>query len=129
MKRDRVQETVDAIKRYQTAADKRYKYNTSDPIAFLNEYGQERTYDKMASAAERDMKEKAAAAKQERALADAEKQRKTDKKAEALARKAEKFAPGVDPDQKGYRRGGSVSSASKRADGCAVKGKTRGKFV
>ena len=25
--------------------------------------------------------------------------------------------------------GGSVSSASKRADGCAVKGKTRGKFV
>lgn len=26
-------------------------------------------------------------------------------------------------------KGGSVSSASKRADGCAVKGKTRGKFV
>ena len=25
--------------------------------------------------------------------------------------------------------GGSASSASKRADGCAVKGKTRGKFV
>ena len=29
----------------------------------------------------------------------------------------------------GYKSGGSVSSASKRADGCAVKGKTRGKFV
>lgn len=28
-----------------------------------------------------------------------------------------------------YAKGGSVSSASKRADGCAVKGKTRGKFV
>jgi hypothetical protein len=28
-----------------------------------------------------------------------------------------------------YAAGGSVSSASKRADGCAVKGKTRGKFV
>jgi len=27
------------------------------------------------------------------------------------------------------RKGGSVSSASKRADGCATKGKTRGKFV
>jgi hypothetical protein len=27
----------------------------------------------------------------------------------------------------GYKKGGSVSSASKRADGCAVKGKTRGK--
>jgi hypothetical protein len=29
----------------------------------------------------------------------------------------------------GYKKGGSVSSASKRADGCAVKGKTRGKMV
>jgi len=28
-----------------------------------------------------------------------------------------------------FKRGGSVSSASKRADGCATKGKTRGKFV
>jgi hypothetical protein len=30
---------------------------------------------------------------------------------------------------KKMRSGGSVSSASKRADGCAVKGKTRGKMV
>jgi hypothetical protein len=30
---------------------------------------------------------------------------------------------------KKYAKGGSVSSASKRADGCATKGKTRGKFV
>jgi hypothetical protein len=29
----------------------------------------------------------------------------------------------------GFKSGGSVSSASKRADGCAVKGKTRGKMV
>lgn len=29
----------------------------------------------------------------------------------------------------GYKKGGSVSSASKRADGCAIKGKTRGKMV
>jgi hypothetical protein len=28
-----------------------------------------------------------------------------------------------------FAKGGSVSSASKRADGCAVKGKTKGKFV
>ena len=27
------------------------------------------------------------------------------------------------------KKGGSVSSASKRADGCAVRGKTRGKIV
>ena len=31
--------------------------------------------------------------------------------------------------QRGYAKGGSVSSASSRADGCAVKGKTRGKMV
>lgn len=30
---------------------------------------------------------------------------------------------------KKMRKGGSISSASKRADGCAIKGKTRGKFV
>ena len=28
-----------------------------------------------------------------------------------------------------YKKGGSVGSASKRADGCAVRGKTRGKMV
>ena len=31
--------------------------------------------------------------------------------------------------QRGYAKGGSVSSASSRADGCAIKGKTRGKMV
>lgn len=30
---------------------------------------------------------------------------------------------------KKFSKGGSVGSASKRADGCAVKGKTKGKFV
>lgn len=30
---------------------------------------------------------------------------------------------------KSYAKGGSVSSASKRADGCATKGKTRGRMV
>jgi len=29
----------------------------------------------------------------------------------------------------GYKKGGSVSSASKRGDGCAIKGKTKGRFV
>ena len=29
----------------------------------------------------------------------------------------------------GMKKGGSVSSASKRADGCAIKGKTRGKML
>jgi hypothetical protein len=31
--------------------------------------------------------------------------------------------------QKGYAAGGSVGSASKRADGCATKGKTKGTMV
>ena len=30
---------------------------------------------------------------------------------------------------KSYRRGGNVSTASKRADGCCIKGKTRGRMV
>ena len=30
---------------------------------------------------------------------------------------------------KGYKKGGSVSSASSRADGCAKRGKTRGRIV
>jgi hypothetical protein len=30
---------------------------------------------------------------------------------------------------KGYAKGGSVSSASKRADGCATKGKTKGRYI
>ena len=35
-----------------------------------------------------------------------------------------------DEDKKvGMKKGGKVSSASKRADGCATKGKTRGKMV
>jgi len=32
-------------------------------------------------------------------------------------------------DKKGMAKGGKVSSASSRADGCAVKGKTKGRFV
>jgi hypothetical protein len=29
----------------------------------------------------------------------------------------------------GYAKGGSVSSASKRADGCAQRGKTKGRMI
>ena len=34
-----------------------------------------------------------------------------------------------DSGYKGYKKGGKVSSASKRADGCCVKGKTKGRMV
>jgi len=36
---------------------------------------------------------------------------------------------GTDGGYKGYAKGGKVSSASKRADGCAMKGKTKGRMV
>ena len=32
-------------------------------------------------------------------------------------------------ETRGMKKGGAVSSASKRADGCAIKGKTRGRMV
>jgi hypothetical protein len=34
-----------------------------------------------------------------------------------------------DMEPRKYKKGGSVSSASKRADGCAVKGKTKGRMI
>jgi len=41
--------------------------------------------------------------------------------------------PEIDDDTReaagGYKRGGKVSSASNRADGCAVKGKTKGRII
>lgn len=37
-------------------------------------------------------------------------------------------APGL-PQGPGMKKGGKVSSASKRADGCAVRGKTKGRMV
>lgn len=55
---------------------------------------------------------------------------------EALRAKnaAEGRTPGVRRMKKGgcakkMAKGGSVSSASKRADGCATKGKTKGKMI
>ena len=36
---------------------------------------------------------------------------------------------GTEGGYKGYAKGGKVSSASKRADGCAIKGKTKGRMI
>jgi hypothetical protein len=43
-------------------------------------------------------------------------------------RDAEAAAMGA-PVQPGMKKGGSVKSASARADGCAIKGKTKGRMV
>lgn len=52
----------------------------------------------------------------------------TETGSERIARKQEAAAQKM-RGAYGFKKGGSVSSASKRADGCAVKGKTRGKMV
>jgi hypothetical protein len=56
-----------------------------------------------------------------------------EKDEEKKRREAEAVATGVMPapgvPQPGMKKGGKVSSASKRADGCAQRGKTRGKIV
>jgi hypothetical protein len=41
----------------------------------------------------------------------------------AAAREGEAY------NQAGFKTGGKISSASKRADGCALKGKTKGKMI
>jgi hypothetical protein len=51
---------------------------------------------------------------------------------EERKRREAEMAAGVQPQGAApmpMKKGGKVSSASKRADGCAIKGKTRGKMV
>jgi hypothetical protein len=51
---------------------------------------------------------------------------------EEKKRREAEMAAGVQPQGAApmpMKKGGKVSSASKRADGCAIKGKTRGKMV
>ena len=47
----------------------------------------------------------------------------------AKARRPRPQQAGTEGGYKGYAKGGKVSSASKRADGCAIKGKTKGRMV
>ena len=56
-----------------------------------------------------------------------------DERAKNMARGLMKFGSDLltpkKSEQRGYKAGGKVSSASKRADGCAVRGKTKGRMV
>lgn len=50
--------------------------------------------------------------------------------ADAATRKKEESAPTTRSEMGSiFKKGGKVSSASKRADGCAVRGKTKGRVV
>ena len=57
------------------------------------------------------------------------KNKETFSASKAIGASPAKKAPDFMRKTMGFKSGGSVSSASKRADGCAVKGKTRGKMV
>jgi hypothetical protein len=53
-------------------------------------------------------------------------------KNQKMAARTKRSSPqktGMEGGYKGYAKGGKVSSASKRADGCAIKGKTKGRMV
>ena len=65
-----------------------------------------------------------AAADYEKRMAELRKEQAARKAASAAALKARLATPPVKKN-----KGGSIGSASKRADGCAMKGKTKGKFV
>jgi len=70
-------------------------------------------------------------ASKERAAMEQAKEAEAMKKQE-MANKARRSRPqqaGTEGGYKGYAKGGKVSSASKRADGCAIKGKTKGRMV
>ena len=48
---------------------------------------------------------------------------------ERARKKAEEYAAELQRETRGKKAGGKVGSASKRADGCAQRGKTRGRMI
>jgi hypothetical protein len=68
------------------------------------------------------------------AQANAKQKAAIDKKLKPIREGGEEAVQGMEEGRmdamgNAYKKGGSVSSASKRADGCAVRGKTKGRFV
>ena len=69
-----------------------------------------------------------------KAQANAKQKAAIDKKLQPIREGGEEAVKGMEEGRmdamgNAYKKGGSVSSASKRADGCCIKGKTRGKMV
>lgn len=108
-RQDRVQDAVDATKRFQDASERRYKYRKS-VSGFINDYFMDPYYKEVEDEAKRDMKDKARIA---------ELTSGTQGLMEAIESRLKKKEP------KKMRSGGYV----RKADGCAKKGKTRGKYV
>ncbi len=67
--------------------------------------------------------------KQRKAQDDIIDKRKSAPERKEMAQRAKERFESVDPSEEAYKKGGKVGSASKRADGCCVRGKTRGKII
>ena len=94
-----------------------FKESVSDEIdkakTNIGSYAGEKSYYRNVLNKKKTLEEKLEGVKSARDEADSEVQRETTR--------------GIRPTK--MKSGGSVSSASKRADGCAIKGKTKGKMV
>ena len=145
--RDRVQEAVDAVKRFQDASDAEYDY--SKKHIFGPEYGFKKLVQDSTNSARNDMQRKAAAAElvgATRDFTDRTKAKQTDmdmtpEKEAALVRKqrdadmdrkmreaADRFKRSNENDTPGYKKGGRVKKYA-RGGGIESKGKTRGSTV
>lgn len=60
---------------------------------------------------------------------EAARERRQEEMSRKMREARERFDKSSESDTPGYKRGGGIGSASKRADGCAVKGKTRGRMI
>ena len=98
--------------------------NSKDQREFLKQAEAQRRAEE-AAAAERRRR----AASREATSSDAKLEQAVKDKERAMKDKQSQDAYERVKRQPMFKRGGSVSSASKRADGIAVKGKTQGKFV
>ena len=56
-------------------------------------------------------------------------QKKANKKESLIERRRREKKEALEAVEKGMNKGGKVSSCSKRADGCAKRGKTKGRMV
>lgn len=77
-----------------------------------------------------DLKDKVMGTEEQNEKAKKEMAEQDAKNPDTTQAKVNRMVDKIKPSEpKKMRAGGSVSSASKRADGCATKGKTRGKIV
>ena len=109
--------------------------DTPERRKFLAESEAQRRQEAAAAAARSAAAESRGKAKTEEKIKAIEAERVQAEKDRKMQEAYKRFERSTENDSPGYKKGGKVKkysgggSASKRADGCAVKGKTRGKFV